>query len=124
MTKICIFPKCERKCNCKDGYCQAHKEQLSKGQELKPIRKPKLICMFPGCKRRHYRHGLCACHDRQKNKGQELSYIKPNSKYGSGHINVLGYKIISINGKERLEHRVIMENHIRRSLLRSESVHH
>ena len=37
---------------------------------------------------------------------------------------VHGYKIIRNNGKSLREHRIVMENHIGRKLLSSESVHH
>ena len=42
----------------------------------------------------------------------------------NGYINKSGYRIICVNGKQRAEHRVIMEKHIGRSLQGKEVVHH
>lgn len=35
-----------------------------------------------------------------------------------------GYRMISINGKQKFEHRIIMEKHLQRPLFKNETVHH
>ena len=48
-----------------------------------------------------------------------------NSNYKGGHITPQGYKRISIgNGKQVMEHRKIMEEHVGRKLKKEEHVHH
>src|ERR671923_1279770 len=60
--------------------------------------------------------------------------IKENARFCSlpcwyarrrvGSLNAGGYRRLTINGKNILEHRWIMEQHLGRKLLRSEHVHH
>lgn len=45
-------------------------------------------------------------------------------RYKGGTINEYGYRMISVGGVKRLEHRVIMERHLGRSLERHEVIHH
>ena len=42
----------------------------------------------------------------------------------SGGVDKKGYKVTSIEGKKRKEHRLVMESHLGRKLLPSENVHH
>lgn len=43
---------------------------------------------------------------------------------GEGYIGSDGYRRIRINGKDHMEHRLIMENHLGRKLFPKENVHH
>jgi len=45
-------------------------------------------------------------------------------KMGSGTLNKYGYRILYVDGKQIGEHRYVMEQHLGRSLLPEESVHH
>lgn len=49
---------------------------------------------------------------------------KGNPNYKGGYINRDGYKIISVNGKPMLEHRHVMEIHLKRKLKSWEVPHH
>lgn len=49
---------------------------------------------------------------------------KDNPRYKGGFITPNGYRRHSYCGKQMMEHRQIMENHIGRKLLRNEHVHH
>lgn len=42
----------------------------------------------------------------------------------SGGVDKKGYRVTSIEGKKRKEHRLVMESHLGRRLLQSENVHH
>lgn len=46
------------------------------------------------------------------------------SHYKGGFINKYGYKMISIDGKNKLEHRYIIEKHLGRTLKKTEHIHH
>ena len=128
ISMICIFEGCGRKRDSQLGYCCGHKKQLEKGKPLTPFKAPILICTFEGCGRRHRHQGLCDVHDRQKQKGLPLVPVKPNNKAGAGCVSTHGYKVHSkrINGRKiyLYEHRMVMEQHIGRSLLPHENVHH
>jgi len=50
--------------------------------------------------------------------------INQHNHPGSYILNNSGYRIISINGKRVLAHRLVMENHLRKQLGKNEMVHH
>jgi HNH endonuclease len=41
-----------------------------------------------------------------------------------GYVNKNGYRLITVNGKQRLEHQVVMERVLHRPLYPGENVHH
>lgn len=55
-----------------------------------------------------------------------MSNTKPreNKNKGVGWIDKKGYRQIKIDGKNKREHRHVVELHLGRALLRSEDVHH
>lgn len=56
------------------------------------------------------------------NKG--LKFNKVNCILSNGYINYQGYKVLCIGNDEILEHRLIIEKKIGRSLNRNEHIHH
>src|SRR3990167_10027211 len=44
--------------------------------------------------------------------------------YKGGHINIYGYRVVCLKGHRRLEHRVVMERHLKRELFTHEIIHH
>lgn len=65
-----------------------------------------------------YHHAQIYCNFVCKNKAQY-----PEDKK-TGYIDNKGYRRISVNGKQREEHRLVMEKIIGRKLLSNETVHH
>ena len=59
-----------------------------------------------------------------KEKGARGRFGKKHWNWKGGHVNGQGYKIVYDNGKRRVEHRVVAEKVLGRSLKKDEVVHH
>jgi hypothetical protein len=59
-----------------------------------------------------------------KKHSEETKKKISNKLYKGGTINSQGYRAMYINGKIKLEHRVIMEKHLHRKLKYNETIHH
>lgn len=46
------------------------------------------------------------------------------AKAGDGHLAKTGYRYITVDGKSKKEHRHVMEQHLGRPLMDTETVHH
>jgi hypothetical protein len=113
----CVVPGCERQqVNVGRGLCSLHyKRDLNVGR----------FCTVEGCDRPLRNVGLCAGHYRQRRDGVPLTPIPERREPGTGSINRLGYKEITVAPNvRRLEHRVVMEQILGRELKSSEHVHH
>jgi len=66
--------------------------------------------------------GLCWAHYFRSTRYGRFHSVK--SSYGKGSINRFGYRLVRYNGKQVLEHRMIMEKHLGRKLSKLEIVHH
>lgn len=120
--RICTFPDCGREHNAR-GLCTTHYMQWQKGKPLAPVRVPKKNCDVDWCPAPHRKHGYCANHAAQWEKhGDPLKYV--NRRKGEGSINTDGYKLVWVGDKMVYEHRLVMERHLGRELLRHETVHH
>lgn len=84
-------------------------------------------CKVPDCVNKAHTRGWCNSHYiRWQRFGDVMADIplKKRGKRGSGYINPDGYRKITVDGKKRSEHSVVMESVIGRSLLPEETVHH
>ncbi len=89
-------------------------------------------CAVSGCSRGAYtkESGLCAAHLRRRRiYGDPDAARRIREYHGVGYVNAAGYRMMSVklpSGRfgQRPEHRIVMEKHLGRPLLRSESVHH
>jgi hypothetical protein len=117
---MCKYQKCSLKLYSK-GYCKKHYENSRHGANP-DLRLRTKICNVDSCERTHFAKGFCKTHYRRNLKyGDPLK--GPRIK-GTGTINTSGYKAKMVKGQYILEHREIMESHINRKLLPTETVHH
>lgn len=134
---MCIHPGCSREDLKTIDYCSAHYQRLRAGKDMDnpPVRpfetraqRGRHFCVGDEgrCGRPVDSNGLCGGHVARRNRGlsvdSPLRYMK--AKDGTGTIEKAGYRIISVNGKAKKEHRHVMEQILGRPLLRSEEVHH
>ena len=124
---ICKYEGCPRP-KYGRGWCAGHYRQWRKDpQGLHPIARsytPK-PCHVEGCDGAALSKSLCHYHYHWslEHPGQEipLSGAKPPAR---GAINANGYRMFRVNGKDRSEHRLVMEGVLGRALLPGENVHH
>jgi len=99
------------------GYAAECKECVRTRQSARPA------CAFPGCARPRASEPHCQAHAHQRRMGQTLRPIRKND--GTGWVTANGYRELSRGRSRRvLEHRTVMEQTLKRSLLSGESVHH
>lgn len=134
-TGTCQGPKCDKpvKETVNDvGYCSGHGYQARKGRELTVIVRDNLkgqscIAVQNTCGRTAItRDGLCRTHYRYRaedpdNWDRPIPDKAPN---GAGHLNVDGYRVITANGRNVMEHRYKIEELLGRPLEPTQTVHH
>lgn len=124
----CAGPSCDQPVRAR-GLCVAHYWQQENKGELVPIRtyQPRGVpCVAKDCRKPALSEGMCRTHYERHRQG-EADWdrpIAPKAATGTGHVDKAGYRVISVNGKRALEHRVVVEKLLGRPLLRTENVHH
>jgi len=127
---VCPGPECGRPIHA-HGYCGGHYYQFSNGRELAPIERRKVPrgtpCAVDGCERPSLtRDGICRTHYRYRADG-DADWQRPipeKAPNGAGHIDANGYRVITVDGRSKLEHRHVAERLLGRPLLPTENVHH
>jgi len=103
------------------GWCGRHyKRWLAHGDPA--ITLLRSVCSVEGCDRDHRAHGYCSMHV-QRWRANGIPGAAEHC-YGAGSIDSDGYRVHSVNGRKVLEHRLVMEGLLGRSLRASEQVHH
>lgn len=132
---LCAVDGCvKRAFNAKNIYCYAHfKRSIRHGSPLAggPTHgrvKRDEVCVVDGCnKNQEYSIGFCSRHyHKYKRYGDPtLGREMIPARKGSGSLRKRdGYRTNYVKGKAILEHRWVMEQHLGRSLLPHENVHH
>jgi len=113
--KLCTVEGCNKVHSAK-GYCHSHYGRAKFKGEFESVK-----CSVSGCNtHKSYNDGFCSKHHKRFIKyGHTDAPPEP-----TGWINKQGYRNVSINGKDVLEHRLVMAKHIGRDLYPEETVHH
>lgn len=122
----CSFPGCDRK-HFARGLCDPHYRQLRRTGKLKPLytrpnESREGSCSVPGCDEPIRARKLCGVHYMQRVRGESFHARRGWKAKGTGTINGEGYVVIG--SKRILQHRLVVEEHLGRSLLSDETVHH
>jgi hypothetical protein len=115
----CIVEECGKPVYAR-RLCRRHYDQ-----EQKTLVEPDArLCTFPGCERKHFALDYCRPHYmRYKRWGDPAGVGKPVGTKPE-YTNANGYRVITVKGKQVLEHRWVMEQKLGRPLTRQETVHH
>lgn len=106
------------------GYCPGHYRQFRDGEQIRPLRgNRRAQCAISGCGRISEAQRFCRKHYyRWKVNGDAL--VTAIAAKGAGCRTKDGYRVLVFGGKQIREHRWIMEQHLGRTLLPDETVHH
>jgi hypothetical protein len=99
------------------GWCMSHYHKLRKTDP----------CKVPDCERPQSGKGYCAAHrDRVRRTGSASPDvpIKKLAPAGSGTLTPHGYRVMRIDGRAVMQHRLVMEQLLGRRLHTFETVHH
>jgi hypothetical protein len=83
------------------------------------------MCEVDGCVNKHVAGGLCSMHwQRRKMSGAVGQATRMVAPAGTGYVNPDGYRVFRRDGKNAMEHRLVMEQALGRALYPWETVHH
>lgn len=121
------FPQRALGLQCKEKDCQApcRSKGLCKRHYTKLRNSFAKECSVPGCIKTIRDRDLCQMHyQRLLNTGDVGPATSYRASRGKGYKDPDGYKRITVDGKQRMEHRVVMETMLGRELRHFENIHH
>lgn len=131
MGQECKVVWCQRSAAAR-GWCNSHYLRWlnhgdpEKGGAYRGANKQTNQCAVEKCSGTSVAKGYCENHYRRNLKHGTPLGGKPTPS-GRGYVNKDGYRLVpdpNRPGTNILEHRLVMSNHLGRSLLRTETVHH
>jgi hypothetical protein len=129
-NKSCSVEGCDKEYHSND-YCRRHSWLVKQGKPLDtpPNRYKSRApgqCSHTGCEGTHYAKEYCRIHYTRAKNGTPMDapFYERKVKSRGGHLQPDGYRKISKNGVDWLEHRWVMTEHLGRNLLPKENVHH
>lgn len=105
------------------GLCAKHYQRAKRREQGIPVAHSREKCTIEGCDFRQHARGLCSAHYQLAKRNGDPS-VKLKAPNGSGYITPNGYKLVSADGRQIMEHRHVMQRHLDRQLLPEENVHH
>lgn len=109
------------------ALCNRHYRAWRRGEgRSAPTLRPTLpsACLVHECTRRPKARGLCDRHYQRLRTTGELGEFGLIDRSKGGHTDKNGYRWIYHDGRQRLEHRVVMQRVLGRDLRSFEHVHH
>jgi hypothetical protein len=110
------------------GWCAGHAAQWYEKRPLKPLRRRRVGCDFPGCSNPHNSRGYCAAHYQQLRQRKTLTPLNQRKGWyrrGNGYIYIWGPDHPNADRRGYVaEHTKVMATVLKRPLLPGEEVHH
>src|SRR4029450_8332974 len=110
------------------GWCAGCAAQWYEKRPLKPLRRRRAGCDFPGCSNRHSSRGYCAAHYQQLRQDKTLTPLNQRRgwyKASNGYIYIWEREHPNADRRGYVaEHTKVMAAVLRRPLLPREEVHH
>lgn len=105
-----------------NGFCVAHNDLMRRhGTLTPPPRRRRGPCVVDGCESiARYSDNLCGKHHGRMVKYGTTDFVSR----AKGSVNRNGYLVMHDGVRQRMAHRLVMQEHLGRELLKHENVHH